>query len=259
MNDHDFLPDDRMPYPRVCAHRGFSDLLPENSLIAFGAALAAGVHEIETDVWASKDGVLVLCHDPNLERIALHQTGVVKNLGYNEILQADIGSKKSLLLKGLNVINLDELLSLNNNRAVVNMHIKSPDPEKGYPRETFRKIIETIDRYKSRRHVYISGAADVLKTAMEEAPDITRCCLERNETPDIVDNAIKYKCKKLQFLFKYTREAIDKAHKNGIVCNYCCTEDPEEARKLFELGIDTVLTNSAWLITQAWKQFYKTG
>ena len=257
MNNYYSLPDNEMPYPRVCAHRGFSELLPENSLISFGAALALGVPEIEFDVWESKDGKLVVCHDPNLERIAINQTGVVRDLNYEEIMQADIGTKVSPLLKEIRIATLDEVLALNANRAVINMHIKSPDPKNGYDRTVFRKIINAIDRYGSRRHIYISGAADVLKVALEEAPDITRNCLERKETPDIVDNAVKYKCKKLQFLHGYSKEAIDKAHANGIICNYCNTEDPGKAQEFFEMGIDTVLTNSTWLIMRVWKQFCK--
>jgi glycerophosphoryl diester phosphodiesterase len=257
MNNYASLPDDKMPYPRVCAHRGFSDLLPENSLLSFIAAITIGVDEIEFDVWESADGKLVLCHDPNLERIAIHQTGMVRDLSYEEIMRADIGSKRSPLLEGLRIATLDEALALNANRAVINMHIKSPKPTERYDHAVFRKILEAIDRYGSRRHVYISGAGDVLKTALEEAPDITRNCLERKESPDIVDNAIKYKCKKLQFLFKYSKEAIDKAHQNGIICNYCNTEDPDEAVKLFEMGVDTVLTNSSWLILRTRQKFRK--
>ena len=248
MNGYSSLPDDEMPYPRVCAHRGFSELLPENSLLALAAAIAAGAHEIEFDVWESKDGVLVLCHDPNLARIALNQSGTVRDLTYKVIMQADIGSKVSPLLKGLHLATLDEALALNANRAVINMHIKSPNPANGYDPNTFRSIIAAIDRHGSRRHVYISGAADVLKVALEEAPDITRNCLERKETFDIVDNAVKYRCKKLQFFRTYSKENIDKAHANGIICNYCNTEDPQKASELFELGIDTVMTNSPWLI-----------
>ena len=34
------LPEHRKPYPRTCAHRGFSTIAPENSMPAFGAAVA---------------------------------------------------------------------------------------------------------------------------------------------------------------------------------------------------------------------------
>jgi glycerophosphoryl diester phosphodiesterase len=56
------------PFPRVCAHRGLSGLCPENTLPAFAAAVALGADEIELDVWASRDGELVVCHDDNVAR-----------------------------------------------------------------------------------------------------------------------------------------------------------------------------------------------
>lgn len=62
--------EDYMPYPRVCAHRGFNSIAPENSMPAFGAAVAMGAEEIEFDIWSTKDGVLVSCHDATLERVS---------------------------------------------------------------------------------------------------------------------------------------------------------------------------------------------
>lgn len=47
-------------------HRGARGLAPENTLAAFRAALAIGVTTIETDLAMTKDGVLVLAHDPRL-------------------------------------------------------------------------------------------------------------------------------------------------------------------------------------------------
>ena len=38
------------PYPRVCAHRGLSALLPANSLEALEAGVSAGAQEIEFDL-----------------------------------------------------------------------------------------------------------------------------------------------------------------------------------------------------------------
>ena len=59
-----------MEKKRFCAHRGVSALMPENTLPAFGAALALGANEIEFDIRLTKDGKLVVCHDPVLERIS---------------------------------------------------------------------------------------------------------------------------------------------------------------------------------------------
>ena len=62
--------DSRLPYPLVCAHRGLHGRLPENSLAAFGAAVALGAPEIEFDLYATADGELVVCHDDRVERIS---------------------------------------------------------------------------------------------------------------------------------------------------------------------------------------------
>ncbi len=47
----------------VCAHRGASLHLPDNSVEAFAAAIAGGCDVIETDVRMAPDGRLVLAHD----------------------------------------------------------------------------------------------------------------------------------------------------------------------------------------------------
>ena len=47
----------------VCAHRGASRRLPDNSLRSFEAAIASGCELIETDVRADRRGRLVLAHD----------------------------------------------------------------------------------------------------------------------------------------------------------------------------------------------------
>jgi len=47
-------------------HRGARGLRPENTLAAFTFALATGVTTLETDLAVTKDGVLVISHDPFL-------------------------------------------------------------------------------------------------------------------------------------------------------------------------------------------------
>jgi len=47
-------------------HRGTRGLAPENTMAAFERALAIGVTTLETDMAVTKDGVLVISHDPFL-------------------------------------------------------------------------------------------------------------------------------------------------------------------------------------------------
>lgn len=50
--------------PITFAHRGARLEEPENTLAAFGRALEQGATGIETDAWLSRDGEVVLAHDP---------------------------------------------------------------------------------------------------------------------------------------------------------------------------------------------------
>lgn len=56
------------PRPLVAAHRGGALLWPENSLPAFRGALGLGVDLLELDVHLTKDGEVVVIHDPTLDR-----------------------------------------------------------------------------------------------------------------------------------------------------------------------------------------------
>jgi glycerophosphoryl diester phosphodiesterase len=58
---------DRTARP-VIAHRGDRAHAPENTLIAFERAIAAGADALECDVHLTADGHVVVCHDPSVDR-----------------------------------------------------------------------------------------------------------------------------------------------------------------------------------------------
>jgi glycerophosphoryl diester phosphodiesterase len=55
---------------RLYAHRGAAAERPENTLPSFERALACGADALETDAHATRDGVIVLAHDPDGARMA---------------------------------------------------------------------------------------------------------------------------------------------------------------------------------------------
>ena len=55
--------------PLLLAHRGFTPVAPENSLVSFRAAAARGYWAIETDVHRTLDGILVCCHNFSLKKM----------------------------------------------------------------------------------------------------------------------------------------------------------------------------------------------
>jgi glycerophosphoryl diester phosphodiesterase len=76
--------------PRVFAHRGLAVEAPENSMLAFAKAIAAGALYIETDVHASADGIAVVAHDPDLLRLAGRNVRV-DQLTFAELRRVDLG------------------------------------------------------------------------------------------------------------------------------------------------------------------------
>src|SRR3990167_7458000 len=55
---------------RLVAHRGYQRNYPENTLLAYREAIAAGARAIETDVQLSADRQPVLYHDATLSRVS---------------------------------------------------------------------------------------------------------------------------------------------------------------------------------------------
>ena len=75
---------DGAPRPRIAAHRGGALLWAENSLAAFRGALALGVDLLELDVHTTKDGEVVVIHDPTLERTTTGR-GAVRDMTWAEL------------------------------------------------------------------------------------------------------------------------------------------------------------------------------
>jgi glycerophosphoryl diester phosphodiesterase len=78
------------------AHRGGAIEHLENTLPAFQACVDMGYRYIETDVRVTADGVLVVFHDPTLERVT-DRTGRIESLTWMEVSTARIGGREPIL------------------------------------------------------------------------------------------------------------------------------------------------------------------
>ncbi|MBR1867935.1 MAG: hypothetical protein IJ800_05085 [Clostridia bacterium] len=231
-------------YPRICAHRGFNAVAPENSMPAFGAAVAAGADEIEFDLWSTKDGVIVSCHDDMLERISTG-TGKIYEKTYDELLSLDFGVKGGKKFQGLKIAKFEDILKRFAGRVIMNIHVKIWDY--GFEDDKIDEIVSLVKQYDCYKHVYFMTANDEIHFKLKEKyPDISRCVgWDGNRDPmKMVTRAINTGANKIQF-FKpfYDKKSIDAAREKGIICNLFGVDDPLEARKCVQMGIDTILTD----------------
>ncbi len=247
--------DSLAPYPRICAHRGFPAVAPENTMPSFGAAVALGADEIEFDLWTTKDGEWVSVHDKSLDRVS-NGSGLIWEHTLDELRALDFGLKFSEKFKGLSIVTLDEILKKFSCHVIMNIHIKTQEeahgnPEDIYSDEEIKKLIDTIDRYDCRKYVYFMTVSKKLHMKLQEfAPDISRCMGEnRDPSTNIVDKAIECGCKKVQFFKPYFDKAlVDRAHESGLKCNVFWSDDPKEAKEFLDMGMDTILTNEFQII-----------
>ena len=228
-----------MPYPRVCAHRGFNTVAPENSLAALGMAVGMGAEEIEFDLRVTSDGEIVVNHDSSLDRCS-NGTGKLKDHTFAELRTLDFGSWFGPEYAGIQIPTFEEVLKQLACRTIMNIHINTTD------RKAIEKIVSLVRKYDCVKHSYFMVSEDdSIRFIQSLGKDLRICVGHDSMQPwSIVDRAIALGAYKVQFFMKYvSREMIEKAHAHGILCNMFYSDDPAQTQEYLDMGIDTILTN----------------
>lgn len=107
--------------PLVLGHRGASHDHPENTIVAFRAAMQQGADGVELDVMRCGSGEVVVVHDDTLERLAPGQAGagqLVRETPLGELRRFDLGG-------GERIPTLDAVFRALGPQALVNVELKS--------------------------------------------------------------------------------------------------------------------------------------
>jgi len=138
---------------RFLAHRGLtvgenSQQLDENTQSAFARALQVGANYLEVDVRASRDGVVVVCHDADLVRIADRP---------QKVAELDWAVLEAIPLRnGGKLMSLEQLLSQFGD-ARINIDIKSLDAAEG--------TAQAVRRQNAQDRVLISSFSEGRRAA----------------------------------------------------------------------------------------------
>lgn len=153
----------------IIAHRGLYDnkKIKENTIKAFDKAIQNGCDGFETDLRQTKDGKIILMHDPILSRITSSH-GLVKTLNYKELKAKfkDIATLEDITNKYQNQIIFLELkekiditkyLDNNNTYYITSFnynHIKNL-PKGNYKRGVLNYVFNTNIDYKNLDFIMI--------------------------------------------------------------------------------------------------------
>lgn len=228
----------------IIAHRGFSATAPENTLAAVDAAIRAGADAVEFDVHVARNGTPVLFHDDTLDRTT-DGRGPLKERSLAELRALDAGSWFDRAFTGERIPSLSEALERLSDGSV-----RIYPEVKGY--RTASDLAHMVDVAKALgvedRTVFISldwealelmrayetdmriglvvEAAARIEEAFERASEDGRALLDFRARLLLDDPAVAERA-----LVRSTDLAV------------WTVDDPEEADRLFRIGVRRFTTN----------------
>ena len=233
------------PYPRIFAHRGGGTLAPENTLAAIrlGQSLGYSAHEI--DVKLSRDGVLLLMHDPTLQRTT-NGKGRAADLDWAALRKLDAGSWHSEAFRGEPPPSFEEATRLMLSKGTaVDIEIK---PTPGFDAETGRRVaLATRELWKDAPvpPFFSSFSFEALMAAREAAPEIERAWLidrftdadwKRLEALDAISLNTSFKT--------FDLRDLPRVHEAGYRVMLYTVNDVRVAQPLLDAGVDALFTDN---------------
>ncbi len=232
----------------VMSHRGFNDVAPENTMAAFKKALQVGADMIELDVHLSKDGELIVMHDPTVDRTT-NGTGSIIDKTLAEIKQLDASNKFSGIFKGEKIPTLDEVLQFAKDKISVNVEIKKeaieeePAPGKGVE----EKVVRLLEKYGMVEHSLICSFSGLALTRVKQFnPRIPTSYLIVTEPILTTHTKLAGKLK-ADAIHEYrafiSKREIENAHKFDIHENAWTVDNPHKMSELIDKGVDGLITD----------------
>ncbi|MBI6875756.1 glycerophosphodiester phosphodiesterase [Clostridium aciditolerans] len=225
------------------AHRGFSGIYPENTMLAFEKAVEVQCDGIETDVQLTKDGVAVICHDETLER-STDGSGFIKNYTYLELSKLDAGIKKDHKFSGCRIPTLDEFLDyIKDKNMLINLELKNSIIQYENIEEV---VIDKVYKYGIQANCIISSFNHYSMVKCKELDNSIKTGLLYDEILYHPEKYIKYvgaDALHPNFQAVYSKEIVENIKSKNIDINVYTVNEEEDMINMISLGVDGIITN----------------
>lgn len=224
--------------PKLIAHRGFAVDAPQNSIPAFTKAGKLGFWAIETDVHATKDGVLVCNHDANIDSM-YNGSGSIADMTYLELSKYRFRETFGIDTdEELGIPTFDQYLSIcKEYGAIPFIETKTEDTE---------AVLSKAAEYFSEDEIIVSSLVLKHLTKVREiSPRIfihhifstpeTMHALGENGNCGVSYNYLD--------LSAIPCGLIEDTHTHGVCLCLRAGDTPQLARKMIDLGLDYIPTN----------------
>lgn len=222
---------------RITAHRGSSSGAPENTMAALEKAVEEMADRAEIDVQETADGVIVLCHDTSLKRVA----GVnkkVSDLTLEQIKKLDVGRWFSSEYQGEQIPTLEEVMEYAKGKIDLNIEIKNLGNSSGLP----EKVIELVEKHEMQEQCVITSTNRFyLKRVKAVNPEIrTGYIISAAYGNFYSDDFIDLISIRSSFV---TERMIESAHEAGKAVHAWTVNGKVEMERLKQLGVDDMITD----------------
>ncbi len=223
-----------MHLPKVIAHRGASQIAPENSLQAFEKAHELGATWVEFDVMLTQDNIAIIHHDDTFKRILNLDQNVHETL-YEEIKDR--------------IPTLEQVLTCCAHlRMSLNIEIKTTQV---YAKQTALKTLEVLRTFKfftPENILFSSLEIDALKTIHGQAPEF-KLGLVADNWSDV--NKILPQLPLYALSLHYpmlTKELVKNMRNQGHEILAFTVNEPALAMELFDMGVSSVFSDNPLLL-----------
>ena len=233
------------------AHRGASGRAPENTLTALAAAVADGADLLEFDVRRTRDGALVLMHDPTLTRTTDARRvfpgrapWLVGDFTLAELRRLHAGGTRGEGLAGETVPTLDEALGMARAARVGALVELKTGPDGRLP------VAELAAELRGRAHHAVTVQSfDVagLRQVRALLPAVRIAVLGSPGRADL--RALSQWADQVHpHHRRVDRRLVDEAHGWGMRCMVWTVNRPHRMRQAMSLGVDGVITDHPALL-----------
>lgn len=227
---------------KIIAHRGYSGLYPENTMLSFQKAVEAGCDEIELDVQLTKDNVLVIIHDESIKRTTDGE-GLVRKYTFEELQKFNAAELQKKEFDFLPIPSFEEYLAwVKTTNVTTNIELKN---SKFYYTNLEQKVIDMLKSYEMLDRVMFSSFNHLsLAKCKQLAPKVPCGILTERE----IGNAGYYvKSNGMECyhpdISKLTTTVVNNCKKHGILINVWTVNDMGHLKKIHDWGISGAITN----------------
>ncbi len=228
---------------KILGHRGFSHRYPENTMLAFERAIETGCDGVEFDVQLSRDGVPVIIHDEDLNRVA-GEDALVKDLTLAELQKLDVSYKFRDSLPPQRIPTLEEYLArVQNLPFLTNIEFKTAYCEYPGIEETVCAMVRAFGL--EDRMIYSSFNHYTLLRLKKTAPAVPLGVLYGDRLAEPQDYAVKLGARYLHPMRLFLNDAeFKKYEKAGVKTNPWTVDEEADIRTFLRAeNVFAIITN----------------